>query len=40
MTKIPLEQARPGIKTALAECILKTAAGRQTSFEGLVAAVY
>ena len=26
MTKIPLEQATPGIKAALAECILKTAA--------------
>jgi hypothetical protein len=26
------------IKAALAECILKTAAGGQTSFEGLVAA--
>jgi hypothetical protein len=38
MTKIPLEQATPGIKAALAECILKTAAGGQTSFEGLVAA--
>jgi hypothetical protein len=38
MTKIPPEQAMPGIKAALAECILKTATGDQTSFEGLVAA--
>ena len=30
MTKIPLEQATPGIKASLAECILKTAAAGQT----------
>jgi len=38
MTKIPLEQATPGIKAALAECILKTAAAGQTDYDGLVAA--
>jgi hypothetical protein len=38
MTKIPLEQATPGIKAALAECILKTAAAGQTSYDGLVVA--
>jgi hypothetical protein len=31
MTKVPLEQATPGIKAALAEHILKTAAQGQTS---------
>jgi hypothetical protein len=35
MTKIPLEQATPGIKASLAECILKTAAAGQTSYDGL-----
>jgi hypothetical protein len=38
MTKIPLEQATPGIKAALAEYILKTAASGQTSYEGLLSA--
>jgi hypothetical protein len=38
MTKIPLEQATPGIKAALAEFILKTAAAGQTNYDGLVAA--
>jgi hypothetical protein len=38
MTKIPLEHATPGIKAALAECILKAAAAGQTSHDGLVAA--
>ena len=38
MTKIPLEQTTPGIKAALAECILKTAATGQTNYDGLVAA--
>ena len=38
MTKIPLEQATPGIKAALAECILKAAANGQTSYDGLIAA--
>src|SRR5262249_14225 len=38
MTKIPLEQATPGIKAAVAECILKAAANGQTSCDGLIAA--
>jgi hypothetical protein len=38
MTKVPLEQATPQIKAALAECILKAAAEGQTSYEGLIAA--
>ena len=37
MTKIPLEQTTPGIKAALAECILKAAAEGQTSYDDLVA---
>jgi hypothetical protein len=37
MTKIPLEQATPGIKAALAECILKAAAEGRTSYDDLVA---
>ena len=37
ITKIPLEQATPGVKAALAEFILKTAAKGQTSYEGFVA---
>ncbi len=38
MTKVPLEQATPGIKAALAEYILKAAAEGQTNYESLVAA--
>jgi hypothetical protein len=38
MTKIPLEQATPGVKAALAECILKAAANAQTNYDGLVTA--
>jgi hypothetical protein len=38
MTKIPLEQATPGIKAALAECILKAAAEGRTRYDDLVAA--
>jgi hypothetical protein len=38
MTKVPLQQATPGIKAYLAECILKAAAEGQTSYEGLLAA--
>jgi hypothetical protein len=38
MTRIPLEQATPGIKAAVAECILKAAANGQTSYDGLLAA--
>jgi hypothetical protein len=37
LTKIPLEQATPGVKAALAECILKAAAEGQTSYPGLIA---
>ena len=37
MTKIPADQATPGIKAHMAEVILKAAAGGQTSYEGLVA---
>jgi hypothetical protein len=38
MTQIPLEQATPGVKAALAEYILKAAAQGQTSYEDLIAA--
>jgi hypothetical protein len=38
MTKVPLDQATPGVKAALAEYILKAAAQGQTSYEGLIAA--
>ena len=38
MTKVPLEQASAGVKAHLAECILKTAAQGQNSYEGLIAA--
>jgi hypothetical protein len=37
MTTIPLERATPGVKAAVAECILKAAA-MQTSYDGLIAA--
>jgi hypothetical protein len=36
ITKIPLEQATPGVKAALAQFILKAAANGQTSYEGFV----
>jgi hypothetical protein len=36
MTRVPSEQATPGIKACLAECILKTAAQGQTSYESLI----
>jgi hypothetical protein len=39
MTKVPLEQATPGIKAYLAECILKAAAEGHTSYESLMATV-
>jgi hypothetical protein len=39
MTKVPLEQANPGIKAHLAECILKAAAEGQTSYESLMTTV-
>ncbi len=35
---MPVEQATPGIKAHLAECILKAAAEGQTSYDGLIAA--
>ena len=38
MTQMPLEQATPGVKAALAEYILKAAAQGQTSYEDLIAA--
>jgi hypothetical protein len=38
MTRVPLEQATPGIKAHVAECILRTAAQGQTTYEGLLAA--
>lgn len=38
MTKVPLEQATPGMKAILAECILKAAAEGQRSHESLMAA--
>ena len=37
MTKIPVEQATPGIKAHMAEVILKAAAEGQTSYDGLLA---
>jgi len=38
ITKVPVEQATPGIKAALAEYILRAAAEGQTNYESLVAA--
>lgn len=38
MAQIPLDQATPGLKAYLAECILKAAAQGQTTYDGLVAA--
>ena len=38
MTSVPLEQATPGIKVHVAECILRAAAQGQTSYDGLLAA--
>jgi hypothetical protein len=38
MTKIPAEQATPGIKAYMAEFILKAAAEGQTTYDGLLAA--
>jgi len=37
MTKIPVEQATPGIKAQMAEFILKAAAEGQTSYDALLA---
>jgi hypothetical protein len=38
ITKVPVEQATPGIQAALAEYILRAAAEGQTNYESLVAA--
>jgi hypothetical protein len=38
MTKIPVEQATPGIKAQMAELILRTAAGGEASYQDLLAA--
>ena len=38
MTKIPAEQATPGVKAYMAEFILKAAAQGQTTYDGLLAA--
>ena len=38
MTRVPVEQATPGIKAHLAEIILKAAAQGVTSHDGLIAA--
>jgi hypothetical protein len=38
MTKIPVEQATPGVKAYMAEFILKAAAQGQTDYEGLLGA--
>ena len=35
MTKIPMDQATPGIKAHMAELILKAAADGQATYEGL-----
>ena len=37
MTKIPVDQATPGVKAHVAEFILKAAAGGQTSYDALLA---
>jgi hypothetical protein len=38
LARIPVEQATPQVKKALAQCILKAAAEGQTSCEALIAA--
>jgi hypothetical protein len=38
MTKIPMDQATPGIKAHMAELIFKAAADGQATYEGLLAA--
>jgi hypothetical protein len=38
MTRVPMDQATPGIKAHLAEIILKAAAQGETTYDGLVAA--
>lgn len=37
MTKIPVDQATPGVKAHVAEFILKAAAQGQTNYDGLLA---
>jgi len=37
MTKVPVDQATPGLKARVAELILKAAAEGQTSHDGLLA---
>jgi hypothetical protein len=37
MTKIPVDQATPGVKAQMAEFILKAAAKGQTSYDALMA---
>lgn len=39
MTEIPAHQATSAVKAKVAEVILKTAAGGQTNYRGLVSAV-
>jgi hypothetical protein len=38
MTKVPMDQATPGIKAHMAELILKAAADGKASYAGLLAA--
>ena len=38
MTRVPMDQATPGIKAHLAEIILKSAAQGETSYDGLITA--
>jgi hypothetical protein len=38
MTRIPADQATPGLKAQMAEFILKAAAEGQTTYEGLLTA--
>jgi hypothetical protein len=37
MTRVPMDQATPGIKAHLAEIILKAAAQGETTYDGLIA---
>jgi hypothetical protein len=38
LTSVPLEHCTPATKAYLAECILKTAAAGQTSYDALISA--
>jgi len=40
MTRIPADQATPGLKAQVAEFILKAAAEGQTTYDGLMAAAW